>query len=92
MPTVLVPVSNNGSLDLTFTFATGLPLTIAEQIANTLAQAASTNELNVTTVSGSGAIPAAFGSGTQELYVTGSDAGDDTVPAGYGYVPGTVMW
>jgi collagen type I/II/III/V/XI/XXIV/XXVII alpha len=88
MPTVLIPVTNDGALELTYTFAAGTPLTIARQIANTLAQAVSTNELNVTTVSGSGSIPTAPNTAgtTQELFITESDDGDNTVPAGYEYV------
>jgi hypothetical protein len=88
MPTVTVPASNDGSQALTYTFSAGSPLSIAQQIANALGLAVSANTLNVTTVSGLGAIPAApTTSGvTQELYVTGSDNGSPTIPAGYGYV------
>ena len=84
MTTVTAPGSAAGAPTISFTFDPGAGLQTAQQIANDLSGAVTAGTLTVTTVSGSGAVPAPGGGGVQELLVEGPLA--STVPAGYNYV------
>ena len=81
MPTVTVPGSSG---TLTYTFGAGGGLTVAQQISNALAAAATVGTVSVT--SSAGVIPSVntVNGVTQELLLTGSPT--STVPAGYNYV------
>lgn len=82
MPTVTVPGSSG---TLTFTFGSGAGISVAQQISNALAAAATLGG-TVSVTSSTGVIPSVntVSGTTQELQLTGNPT--STVPAGYNFV------